>query len=366
MKRRSRLHIWIALSAACLLLACSPAGKAGEDSPIAQADGPDETTSGAVGGAGQDVAAQDSVGPLTQPQPIDVRFQDVLNQYMGLNERLDRIASRLKTANADICAETEADIGITTHTLSDYPEELRPAARYYLNVGSDMSIRTVRAGSPAAAAGLLSGDRIAALNGESLIDGPLFSDPRLKGAMGKALFHTSLNKLAAGETAKLTLRRNDRAFTENLPITQQCRLPVTLFFSDAVNGHYIDGEIWMTSSLLQEISEDVRVAYIMAHEMAHALRHETGDRTPEIELDADRIGLILLARAGYDPASLAQFWAEQLYLSDGGSSSGQNQASASHPDLTSRADNFALTLSYIRAARGDKDKLKALISSSAP
>jgi len=124
-----------------------------------------------------------------------------------------------------------------------------------------------------------------------------------------------------------------------------------------VNGHYIDGEIWMTSGLLQQVSEDVRVAYIMAHEMAHALRHESGERTPKIELDADRIGLILLARAGYNPASLASFWAEQLYLFDGG-----NEESESHPDLKRRADNFALTLSYIRASQGDKNKLKALIA----
>ncbi len=289
--------------------------------------------------------------------PPDREFQDVLNQYMGLNERLDRIASRLKISNVDLCPKTESDIGLTTHTLSDYPEELRLAARYYLNVDEDMSIRTIRAQSPAAKAGLLAGDRILALNGESLIEGPLFSNPQLKGAMGKALFHTGLNKLNSADTARITVNRRGKSLTKILPITRQCKLPVTLFFSEDINGHYVNGEIWMTSGLLQTVSEDIRIAYIMAHEMAHALHHDAQERTPQIELDADRAGLILLARAGYDPAELASFWAEQLYLFDGGDSE-----SGTHPDLKRRVDNFALTLSYIRAAQEDKDKLKALIT----
>ena len=49
-------------------------------------------------------------------------FRDVLNEFMGLNERLERIASRIKIANADLCEFTENDIGISTHTLNDYPQ----------------------------------------------------------------------------------------------------------------------------------------------------------------------------------------------------------------------------------------------------
>jgi len=341
-KLRSLKSLTALFTATCLL-ACSPAQK------------PDVTT--------ETTPALDDAGPISQEAPLDVRFQDVLNQYMGLNERLDRIASKLKLANADLCPRVEGDVGLTTHTLSDYPEDLRPAARYYLNVGADMSIRTVRAGSPAAKAGLLPGDRITQINGESLIDGPLFRDARLKGAMGKALFHSSLNEMSANEVAKISLRRGDRRLTAELSLSPQCAVPVTLFFDENVNGHYIDGEIWITSGLLQEVRDDTRVAYILAHEMAHALRHETGERTPKIELDADRIGLILLARAGYDPAEIASFWAEQVYLFDGENhtDASTNAPSTSHPDLKRRADNFALTLSYIRAEGGDHDKLKALI-----
>ena len=76
-------------------------------------------------------------------------FRDILNEFMGLNERLERIASRIKIANADLCDATEHDIGISTHTLSDYPEELQDAARHYLNVDENLSVRTVRPKSSA-------------------------------------------------------------------------------------------------------------------------------------------------------------------------------------------------------------------------
>jgi len=297
-----------------------------------------------------------SISTSPPPTAFNAEFRDVLNEFMGLNERLDRIASRIKIANADVCATTEADIGITTHTLRDYPEELRPAAAHYLNVDNKMSIRTVRAGSAASHARLAAGDRIIRVNGESLTDGPIFSDPQLAGAVAKALFHTTLNTIGPDNFAHIDYVRHDQTYAAQVPITQQCQLPVTLFFSDNINGHYIDGEIWMTSGLLRDIQDDVRVAYIMAHEMAHALKEKkTKARTPEIELEADRIGLILLARAGYDPSELATFWAEQLNLFDGG-----EHGSETHPSLQRRADNYALTLSYIRAARGDRDKLKAL------
>lgn len=301
----------------------------------------------------------------SQPRaPINAEFRDVLNEFMGLNERLDRISARLKSANADLCESTEADVGLSVHTLNDYPAELRPAARHYLNVGPDLSIRTVRAGSSAQRSGLLAGDKLTHINRESLTDGPLFSDPQLGGQIAKAAFHKALDKTLENESAAIHFRRGKQALSSELSVTRQCKLPVTLFFNESINGHYIDGEIWMTSGLLREVKDETQIAYIMAHEMAHALddmkgRHDTDARTPEIELNADRIGLILLARAGYDPATLASFWAQQIDLFDGG-----NIASESHPDLKRRADNYALTLSYIRAARGDKAKLKALIFSS--
>jgi len=277
----------------------------------------------------------------SQPRaPINAEFRDVLNEFMGLNERLDRISARLKSANADLCESTEADVGLSVHTLNDYPAELRPAARHYLNVGPDLSIRTVRAGSSAQRSGLLAGDKLTHINRESLTDGPLFSDPQLGGQIAKAAFHKALDKTLENESAAIHFRRGKQALSSELSVTRQCKLPVTLFFNESINGHYIDGEIWMTS-------DDMKG------------RHDTDARTPEIELNADRIGLILLARAGYDPATLASFWAQQIDLFDGG-----NIASESHPDLKRRADNYALTLSYIRAARGDKAKLKALIFSS--
>ena len=293
---------------------------------------------------------------------IDGEFRQILDEYIKLNARLERIAARLKSANADLCDNIEADIGVSTHTVYDYPPELRSAARHFFKVGPDLSRRTVRTDSPAYAAGLRAGDKIIRINTQSLTETPPFTDPALSGIIADAQFHEQLDKLVQqNKSAELEYKRENKSSTVTLTPRAQCQLPVTLFFSENVNGHYINGEIWMTSGLLREVKEDAEVAYILAHEMAHALTdkgdYETAKRTAKIELEADRVGLILLARAGYDPSKLARFWAKQIDIFDGGEIS-----SDTHPDLDQRAHNYALTLSYIQAAQNDDKALMSLIT----
>ena len=282
-------------------------------------------------------------------------FRDVLNEFMGLNERLERIASRIKIANADLCGATENDIGISTHTLNDYPNELQDAARHYLNVNENLSVRTVRPKSSAHKAGLRTGDQITEINKTSLSSGPLFADKATAGPIAKAVFHSVLDRLTPTDVAVVDYERGSSTRRAELKVTPKCKLPVTLFYSEDINGHLIEGEVWMTSGLMRTVRDDVRVAYIMAHEIAHALHGHSDTHTPDIELEADRTGLILLARAGYNPASLATFWAEQINLFDGGDTS-----SASHPDLITRKNNYTATLSLINQAGQDDETLKRL------
>ncbi|MEP6344095.1 MAG: M48 family metalloprotease [Maricaulaceae bacterium] len=309
-----------------------------------------ETASSSQAGSDQHARQNDASTPLNNRE-----FRDVLNEFMGLNERLDRIASRIKIANADLCETTENDIGISTHTINDYPDELRSAARHYLRVDENLSVRTVRIKSAAHKAGIRAGDRIIKINETSLIDNPLFTETDLAGALAKAAFHLALDNLALTQSAQIEYQRGSQTYNAELSLTKKCKIPVTLFFSEDINGHLLDGEIWMTSALLRNIQDDVRVAYIMAHEMAHALRHHADIYTPDIELEADRDGLIILARAAYNPEDLAAFWAEQIDLLDGGETQ-----SSSHPDLITRKDNYISTLSSIKQTGLDNEKLKDL------
>ena len=328
-----------------LTLGCRPSETA-RNSDIYPQDKADNTSTDSTAQSSQDTTD----APLNNGE-----FRDVLNEFMGLNERLERIASRIKIANADLCDFTENDIGLSTHTLNDYPQELQGAAQHYLNVGQGLTVRTVRPESPAHKAGLRTGDQIISINDAPLRDGPLFADPKLAGSIAKAVFHKTLDNVALTDKAIIDYQRGGSTRQSELAVTPKCKLPVTLFFSEDINGHLIDDEIWMTSGLLQTIREDVRVAYIMAHEMAHALRGHSDAHTPVIELDADSAGLIILARAGYDPDELATFWAEQIDLFDGG-----DIGSNSHPDLITRKDNYLSTLSRIKQTRLDDDQLRDL------
>jgi len=66
---------------------------------------------------------------------------------------------------------TVRDAGYSVHTLSDYPERLQQVAEVLLNVDEGLSVRTVRAGSSAARAGVQPGDRLKGLNGQPLPSG---------------------------------------------------------------------------------------------------------------------------------------------------------------------------------------------------
>ena len=139
--------------------------------------------------ASHDIQADESA---SIDAPIDEKFHLVLDEFTALNQRLERISARLKRANADLCRDIEANIGLSTHTLKDYPDELQPAARYYLGVGPDMSVRAVRQGSPADAAGLRAGDQIISVNTQSLTDGLVRANPDLSGPIAKALLQGCL------------------------------------------------------------------------------------------------------------------------------------------------------------------------------
>lgn len=84
------------------------------------------------------------------------------------------------------------------------------------------------------------------------------------------------------------------------------------------------GRIVITSGFLDCMQYEAELAFVLAHEMGHVLgRHAEKELelagTPEgergaqarrlrCELEADREGLLLMARAGYDPRAGLRFW----------------------------------------------------------
>jgi len=104
------------------------------------------------------------------------------------------------------------------------------------------------------------------------------------------------------------------------------RVSVTLLDSDRVNAAALpDGRIMVTRGLLALARSEAELASVLAHEVGHVVAGHAGQRAARPagmagapgraafdraqELEADRIGISGMARAGYDPAAAVAFLA---------------------------------------------------------
>ena len=92
------------------------------------------------------------------------------------------------------------------------------------------------------------------------------------------------------------------------------------------------GKVVVYSGMMDEMRNEAELAFIVAHEVGHAVARHYGERSSwrfldswcglfpseddasdaafgrDFEFEADRIGMTLMAKAGYDPAAAVQFW----------------------------------------------------------
>ena len=283
------------LAAALLLLACADAPAAAESAP----------------GAAQ-VAAQSDDGVAA--------FGAVLARQQRLSARVARVSRQLRVANAALCSATRMDAGLSSHSLQDYPEAVRPLALHYLPLGErGRYVRSVVPGSPADAAGVRAGDRI--------VSGwPVSADRPLVLDSGQALFRMN----EAPDTA--------------------CLAPVFVVASDTPNAGTDGREITITSALVESAGDDSALAFILAHEMAHILRgHSTPGWAAELQADGD--ALVLMHNAGFDVAGTVDGWAAGVAAHRDSQSE-----SATHPPVEVR----------LRGLRDALDRLDGLAGRDVP
>lgn len=267
----------------------------------------------------------------------DVSFSDVLDEYRTLNTRLENVAAPLLLANAGLCPRTRREPGFTVHTVQDYPEELRVVAKALLPVSDRLSLRTVREGGPADLAGLRPGDEVVKISTFYLPSGQTAK------AMYRALARTAFDV----ETVTVSVRRGGTRIDVALSPETICDYPVNVFFSENINGHTDGDEVWITSQLLRTVPDDSNLALIVAHEMSHAIDGHM-NRTPSkaLELAADRMGLILMDRAGFDIDRAIAYWQNTRHPHQQ-----YQNFSDTHPSIAERLAGFEATRADIAAAR---------------
>jgi len=268
------------------------------------------------------------VPPLPNAPADDINFADVLADYQRMNERLDRISARLRLANTALCSKTFRDPGFSVHTLEDYPARLQLLAQDVMGLEAEgIYIRSVRRGSPAAVADIQAGDRILSLNGQYVPGGKTMKS-----------FYAALSRGAfGGVKTRLKLRTPQGGEYETaLNSETACDYDASVFFSQNVNGHTDGREIFITSELMRLMRDDVNLALIVAHEMSHAIAgHVDLEPSAKLELEADRMALVLMENAGYNIDDAITFWADAAHphrnLQDN---------SGSHPTIIARYENL--------------------------
>jgi len=291
-------------------------------------------------------------GTATSEAPINeglvetedgVLFTDVLAQYQDLNTRLEMIAAPLLLANAELCPKIDRSLGLTVHTVTDYPPDLQPIARRLLGVSEKLSIRTVRDNSPANIAGLKPGDEIIRIAGNYMPHGGTVQ--RFYAAVTKDSYKK--------DSIDLVVSRDGKSIDITVRPETICGYPVNVYFSEDMNGHTDGEQILITSELMRNVPDNVNLALIIAHEMGHAIAsHMNAPKSKDLELKADRMALILMERAGYDINAAISYWQRANHPH-----ADFQLNSKTHPSIAERYENFKIERTRIRTLQSDDKSL---------
>lgn len=263
---------------------------------------------------------------------------DPLAAIRAVDVRVATIGHRLAVANLAWCARTEWRHGLVLIELSQVSSSLRTAVTRAFGQQSGLGIMALAAGAPGAQAGLRPGDVIARLDGRAM---PGEAQARL----------AALSAAFDDGTAEVGILRGGSRLSVGVRAERGC----ASIFQAAPRRRrnaYADGvTVSINAGLIDYARDDGELAAVMAHEFAHnVLAHraqlDARRRTiRETEIEADRLSVYLMERAGFDPQAAVRFWTRF------GPHPLNFLRSGDHPGWRDRVRSFETEIAKIRAAR---------------
>jgi hypothetical protein len=288
-----------------------------------------------------------------------------------LDGRVATIGDRLAIANVSICRERQFQPGLTIHDLSQYSLQGRPAAIAAFGLEAGPAVLALADGGAAIRAGLRLDDVLVAADGVPL--------PRPPARVHDSFAPTErimemLEAAFADGAADLTVRRGRRGHMIRVRAIPGCASRFQMIPS-AQRAAKADGRyVQLTSALVEYTRGDDELAALVAHELAHnILRHRARlnaagvDRDARVhsprdarlfqltELEADRLAVHLMERAGYDPAAAIRLWTRQ-------SREPRSMASGSHPAWPVRIRAMEAEIAAILRARARGEQAPAPVA----
>lgn len=266
-----------------------------------------------------------------QPSPAGGHDPETILALKGLqllDQRINAIGYQLVEANAPFCPTTVGRAGLLLHDIAQYPD---PAiVRYALGLDEQIAVNAVAPASAAAAAGLLPGDDLLAINGTKVDDISL-DDPEIAVEAPAyrriAAVNALLQKALSQGDVTLEILRGGLQSEVTVESRETCPSRFQIEVSKE-RGASADGKIVsITSRLAEYFLNDDEFAAVVAHELAHnLLEHrnrldaqkvnrgffgqlgKSAGRIRDVEIEADRLSVWLMANAGYDPTAAIGFW----------------------------------------------------------
>jgi len=262
-----------------------------------------------------------------------------LRGYLGQLSRLDNVAFQLRVANRDDCKDRAwAQIGLFAGTVPSLPRRFRSFSHEALSISwTHATVLSVADNSPAAAAGIKSGDQLLTFNNEPV--------PH-RGTAGWIGGYVRNN---GQQPIEVLIRRNGVDEMHAVTPVIACAIPINLQVDSSINAFTTDDRIVVSSSILRAARTDAQLAVMIGHELAHAnLGHLNKRRANTVigwlggaaadagimlggmsthgafskvltqagaqafsvafEREADYVGAYYAARAGYDLAGSEEIW----------------------------------------------------------
>lgn len=281
------------------------------------------------------------------------------------DHRLGVIAYRLALAGLPFCPETAPLTGMMLHHLAEYDAEGRRLVLAAWPLTQGPGVLSVIENSPAARSGLAAGDVIVAVNGtpfrspEAILAIP---DVKARRAAIEASEATLEEQLRLGPVI-LSVMREGRRLELKLDSVAACPARVRLARSRQPNAFANGRYAIVTTQVMGFTRGDDELAIVLAHELAHnILEHKqkldeqgvpkgplrrfgrNAGRIRATEEEADRLGVRLLAAAGYDTAAIIPFWRRFYARYD------SPQLFRTHPGLKAREKLIGEELARIAAS----------------
>ena len=299
-----------------------------------------------------------AAGAVAGAQP---EREEPLVAMRALDQRVATIGHRLAVGARDLCSARQNLPGFAVHDLSQYGAGFRAAASRAFGLDAGPGVLALVPGGPAEQAGLRLDDILVGLDGAALPRG----DPGRSGSFDRmAAILDAIEAAFADGAAEIAIRRGGAPLALHVGSEPGCASRFQLIPSRRLNARADGRYVQVTVAIATYAADDPELAAVLAHEFAHnVLGHRVrldeagasrgffgnfGRSARNIratEIEADRMSVYLMERAGYDPQAAVRFWARF------GRRGLNFLGSPTHPNWRSRIALLETEIAAIRGAR---------------